>query len=317
MARAVRDSNYQPVLLGVSSVDGITPVPIKIDPVSGGVLLDSASLYTGLDTRYVQLAGDTMTGALTIAGSDASNFSGLILQNNDGTAFSLTSLNFQNSGETALSRISHMIYSGGTSADLRFYLTSAGVTSAAITFEHHGRLGVGVTSPSVPLHVLDAQITEHISQDLFSDGIRIYKQGNGTSSSGAVKDTSEIGYHSFYGWDGSAYGRGAYALVTAVGDFTTSSHGMKYEIYTTPSGSTTGVSRLQISDTGTVNIPTALTVNTDTVATLTATQTMTNKTLTSPVINSPTGFLTGAAKISVGTSTPGSPTTGDVWIDTT
>lgn len=47
-----------------------------------------------------------------------------------------------------------------------------------------------------------------------------------------------------------------------------------------------------------------------------AVATLTNKTLTSPVINSPTGFLTGAAKITVGTSTPSSPTTGDIWIDT-
>jgi hypothetical protein len=46
------------------------------------------------------------------------------------------------------------------------------------------------------------------------------------------------------------------------------------------------------------------------------TETLTNKTLTAPVINNPSGFLTGAAKITVGTSTPGSPTTGDLWIDT-
>lgn len=47
-----------------------------------------------------------------------------------------------------------------------------------------------------------------------------------------------------------------------------------------------------------------------------ASVTLTNKTLTSPVINTPTGFLTGAAKITVGTSTPSSPTTGDLWVDT-
>lgn len=47
-----------------------------------------------------------------------------------------------------------------------------------------------------------------------------------------------------------------------------------------------------------------------------ATATLTNKTLTAPVINNPSGFLTGAAKITVGTTAPSSPTTGDIWIDT-
>lgn len=50
--------------------------------------------------------------------------------------------------------------------------------------------------------------------------------------------------------------------------------------------------------------------------TLTGSQTLTNKTLTSPVINSPSGFLTGAAKITVGTTAPSSPSVGDIWIDT-
>lgn len=51
-------------------------------------------------------------------------------------------------------------------------------------------------------------------------------------------------------------------------------------------------------------------------ATLAGAETLTNKTLTSPVINSPTGFLTGAAKITVGTVAPATPTTGDLWVDT-
>lgn len=59
----------------------------------------------------------------------------------------------------------------------------------------------------------------------------------------------------------------------------------------------------------------------DTLVGATTTATITNKTLTSPVlndpvINNPTGFLTGASKITVGTTPPGSPSTGDIWIDT-
>lgn len=42
----------------------------------------------------------------------------------------------------------------------------------------------------------------------------------------------------------------------------------------------------------------------------------TSPTITTPVITAPTGFLTGAASITVSTSAPGSPVTGDLWIDT-
>lgn len=313
-----------PVIINQSS--GTTSGTVNWGQI-GGTLSSQTDLNSALGS-LLSTSGGTISGQLMIAGSSTSDFQGLTLNNGDTTAFNLNSLIFQGSSQTALSKISHMIYSGATSADLRFYLTNAGVTSAAITFEHHGRLGIGVTSPSVPLHVLDAQITEHISADLFSDGIRMYKQGNGTSSSGAVKDTSEVGYHSFYGWDGTAYGRGAFALVTAVGDFGTASHGMKYEIWTVPSGGTTAVKRLTIADTGAATFSGSLTASNlsgtntgdqdlSSYVTLAGTQTLTNKTLTSPVINSPTGFLTGAANITVGTTAPSSPSTGDLWVDST
>ena len=58
--------------------------------------------------------------------------------------------------------------------------------------------------------------------------------------------------------------------------------------------------------TGEIRASTAGT-NDSSVVTVGGTQTLTNKTLTAPVINNPTGFLTGAAKITVGTSTPSSP----------
>lgn len=61
--------------------------------------------------------------------------------------------------------------------------------------------------------------------------------------------------------------------------------------------------------TGTPTLPSGSVVGT------TDTQTLTNKTLTSPVINSPTGFATGWAKLTVGTTAPSSPTTGDLWVD--
>src|SRR6185436_10536158 len=38
---APRDANYVPVLMGVSSVDGVTPVPVYADSSTGELLIDS------------------------------------------------------------------------------------------------------------------------------------------------------------------------------------------------------------------------------------------------------------------------------------
>lgn len=64
MANAKRDDNYTPTVIGVSSVDGVTPTLVKVNPLTGAILIDGTSLYTSLDTRYVNLTGDTMTGKL-------------------------------------------------------------------------------------------------------------------------------------------------------------------------------------------------------------------------------------------------------------
>jgi len=54
MTDAVRDQNHIPVMLGVSSVDGVTTIPVSIDPVTGRLLVDSAGGggYTNL-TQFV------------------------------------------------------------------------------------------------------------------------------------------------------------------------------------------------------------------------------------------------------------------------
>lgn len=41
MADTPRDENRVTVILGVSSVDGETPVPISVDPSTGAVIVES------------------------------------------------------------------------------------------------------------------------------------------------------------------------------------------------------------------------------------------------------------------------------------
>lgn len=79
-----------------------------------------------------------------------------------------------------------------------------------------------------------------------SDGLSLRKRGNAGGATNAVASGAEIGYHSFAGWDGSSYGRGAYVITTTTEAFTGSAHGCKYEIYTTPTGSTTNTLAMKL-----------------------------------------------------------------------
>lgn len=67
--RSLPDSNFAKTLIGVSSVDLSTPVALLANPTTGALLIDSTSLYAGLDTRYLKLAADNdpLTGDLGFA----------------------------------------------------------------------------------------------------------------------------------------------------------------------------------------------------------------------------------------------------------
>jgi hypothetical protein len=93
MADAVRDNNNVPSLLGVSSSDLTTPTRIAANPTTKALLIDSTSLYSGLDSRYVNTSGDTMTGSLTITGGNvtADNLSGTNTGDQDLTGYVLKS----------------------------------------------------------------------------------------------------------------------------------------------------------------------------------------------------------------------------------
>lgn len=47
MADASRDGNFVTTLVGVSSADGVTPVRVAVDPVTGRVLVDLPSAGLG------------------------------------------------------------------------------------------------------------------------------------------------------------------------------------------------------------------------------------------------------------------------------
>lgn len=129
-------------------------------------------------------------------------------------------------------------------------------TSIIMTWLANGRVGVNTTDPVTPLHIVGAFTEDITSQDNFSNGINIRKRGNSSAATGAVASGAEIGYHSFYGWNGTGYARGAYVFVSAAEAYTSSANGTNYAILTTANGTTANVERFKIMHNGNVGIGT-------------------------------------------------------------
>lgn len=143
-------------------------------------------------------------------------------------------------------------------SDNNFYLrTSAGVERRLLTSDdsfwtasgnniynaNAGSVGIGGVDTSYKFYVhgsIGARGSVNLvfqSQNNFASGLNVFKRGNSLDSEGAVASGSEFGYHGFYGWDGSSYARGAYAIAKAAEAWSTTAHGTDYYISITPNGS--------------------------------------------------------------------------------
>jgi hypothetical protein len=94
------------------------------------------------------------------------------------------------------------------------------------------------------------------SQTNWAEGVQVRKRGNTGDINGAVLSGAELGYNSFWGWDGTAYGRGAYFIARAAENWTSTGHGADFGIATTAVGSTTNAIRLWVLANGNVGIGT-------------------------------------------------------------
>ena len=168
MADAVRDNNNVPSLLGVSSSDLITPTRIAANPTTKALLIDSTSLYSGLDTRYLKLdtSNDPLTGDLLFSGSQK-------IIGGTGTTSDLT-----------LQTTSGV---GATGADMHFLVGNNGATEA-MTILNDGKIGLNNNSPTVQLHMLASAPEARLGIDLTN-----YSGLKKIANSTALKDVSSSG----------------------------------------------------------------------------------------------------------------------------
>jgi hypothetical protein len=146
------------------------------------------------------------------------------------------------------------LQAGGTNQNITLTPSGTGYTIL------NGYVGIGTTAPAVKLDVAGGAGNDSVmaihrqSADKYGSGLYVYKRGTTGDANAAVASGTELGYHSFYGWDGTAYGRGAYALAKTTQAWTATGHGTAYQIATTPNDSTTNAVRLTVDQSGYVGI---------------------------------------------------------------
>ena len=67
MSEASRDGNFVPTALGVSSVDGVTPKPFNVDPVTGRLLTDVSGGGSGTVTSVSVTTVNGVSGTVATA----------------------------------------------------------------------------------------------------------------------------------------------------------------------------------------------------------------------------------------------------------
>jgi len=242
--------------------------PLLTNPITGTGTTNYLSKFTGASALGNSVIYDNGTNVgigttsplykLDLVGNDINSGLGF----SDGTSrfgniFKLNNDIYFLANRTSTSKV----YIGaGTAESYPKYLTIDGST---------GNVGIGTTTPVYKLEVIgsakfgasgvDGDVNLYFqSQNNFSNGLNIFKRGSDSDINGSVMSGAELGYHSFYGWDGSAYRRGAYVLAKAAENWNATSRGTYYRIATTPNGSTISTVALTVLGNGNVLIGTTV-----------------------------------------------------------
>jgi len=311
MTDAIRDNNHIPVALGVSSVDNVTPLPFKIDPVTGRVLTDSAGGggYTNL-TQFVEQtawrmfysngSGDVTELALGANGEvlTSAGPAAIPTWTAVGGTGTVTSVGFTGgiiSVATATTTPAFTV--AGTSGGVVYFSSaSTWASSAALTANSimiGGGAGVAPATITTGTGVLTA-----LGVNVGSAGAFVTFNGAlGTPSSGTVTNLTGTASININGTVG--------ATTPTTGVFTTLVAGSTTSLLLGTAGSAVGNIGFRNATSGTITLaPVAgalgtvtltLPAATDTVAVLATSQAFTNKTYNGLTLTSTTGTFTLAA----------------------
>ena len=233
--------------LALNDGNGLTTSNVMTWQANGQVGVNTTAPYTNLDVLgniFTSVHGSTNLHDVSEqtskfighkSGNTTDGFSGM--ENEIGA--------FGNIGQANGSKIHFLTWGNNIAASRR-----------VMTINQYGYVGIGTTSPASALHVIGVINEDITSQDNYSNGLNIRKRGNSSAATGAVASGAEIGYHSFYGWNGTGYARGAYVFASASENYTATANGTNYAIFTTANGTTANVERFKIMHNGNVGIGT-------------------------------------------------------------
>jgi hypothetical protein len=88
------------------------------------------------------------------------------------------------------------------------------------------------------------------SNNNFSAGLVVRKKGNPSDIDGSVLSGAELGYNSFFGWNGDGFVRGAYIIVRTSEDWNNTNRGSRLSFATTAIGSNVNVENVTIDPSG-------------------------------------------------------------------
>lgn len=309
MADAQRDQNYVTTLLAVSSVDGVTPVPVYANPITHRLLVDLPSGSGSVtDVSVVSangFAGTVATSTTTPAITLSTTITGLLVGNGTSIAAAVSGTDIKTVNGTSLlgaGNVSVTAAPGGSDTQVQYNnagalagitgATSNGTTltlvapvlgtpaSATLTNATGLPISTGVSG-------LGTGIAAALAVNTGSAGAPVLLNGAlGTPSSGTVTNLTGTASININGTVG--------ATTPTTGVFTTLVANATTSLLLGTAGSAVGNIGFRNATSGTITLaPTTgalgtvtltLPAITDTLVTLTASQTLTNKTLTSPVI---------------------------------
>jgi hypothetical protein len=151
-----------------------------------------------------------------------------------------------------------VLYGGVNSTDDLTLDSTAHATKGYLILQPSGgRVGIGRSTISAETLEIAGNPGLYIANAFNSStGLNLYKRGATGDDTAAMASGAEIGYHSFYGWNGSAYTRAVATLVKAEEAWSSTATGSSYQIRVIPTGTTTAIVAIFIAPSGNVGIGT-------------------------------------------------------------